>query len=75
VPTVHHSPREIDDEFYAKLDNPYSHPQIVELIATASVFEFFPRFVMRAAYSSDPSPQEYSCRRRPDMRLLAAACR
>jgi AhpD family alkylhydroperoxidase len=42
---LHHSPSKIDDAFYMKLKNSYSHPQIVELIATASVFEFFPRFV------------------------------
>jgi AhpD family alkylhydroperoxidase len=42
---LHHSAREIDDEFYAKLKNVYNHQQIIELIATAAVFEFFPRFV------------------------------
>jgi AhpD family alkylhydroperoxidase len=42
---LHHSPREIDDAFYARLKAVYKDPQIVELIATASVFEFFPRFV------------------------------
>ena len=39
------SGRELDDEFYAKLKNVFTDQQIVELVATASVFEFFPRFV------------------------------
>jgi alkylhydroperoxidase family enzyme len=42
---LHHSAREIDDAFYAKLKTVYNDQQIVELVATASVFEFFPRFV------------------------------
>lgn len=53
---LHHSPREIDDEFYAKLKTTYSHPQIVELIATASVFEFFPRFVDALRIPVTPAP-------------------
>jgi AhpD family alkylhydroperoxidase len=42
---LHHSASLIDDAFYAKLKAVYNDQQIVELIATASVFEFFPRFV------------------------------
>ena len=42
---LHHSATQIDDAFYAKLKTVYSDQQIIELIATASVFEFFPRFV------------------------------
>lgn len=42
---LHHSAREIDDAFYAKLKNVYNDQQILELIATAAAFEFFPRFV------------------------------
>ena len=42
---LHRSGRELDDEFYAKLKNVFTDQQIVELVATASVFEFFPRFV------------------------------
>jgi AhpD family alkylhydroperoxidase len=42
---LHHSATQIDDSFYAKLKSMYNDQQIVELIATASVFEFFPRFV------------------------------
>ena len=42
---LHHSASQIDDAFYAKLKAVYNDEQIVELVATASVFEFFPRFV------------------------------
>ncbi len=42
---LHHSATQIDDSFYAKLKSVYNDQQIVELVATASVFEFFPRFV------------------------------
>ena len=42
---LHHSASQIDDAFYAKLKTVYNDEQIVELVATASVFEFFPRFV------------------------------
>jgi AhpD family alkylhydroperoxidase len=42
---LHHSATRIDDAFYARLKIVYNDQQIVELVATASVFEFFPRFV------------------------------
>jgi AhpD family alkylhydroperoxidase len=42
---LHHCAREIDDVFYAGLRSVYNDQQIVELIASAAVFEFFPRFV------------------------------
>ena len=42
---LHHSATQIDDDFFAKLKTVYDDRQIIELIATASVFEFFPRFV------------------------------
>lgn len=42
---LHHSATQIDDDFFAKLKTVYNDRQIIELIATASVFEFFPRFV------------------------------
>jgi uncharacterized peroxidase-related enzyme len=57
---LHHSPREIDDAFYAKLKAVYSDPQIVELIATASVFEFFPRFVDALRIPVTPVKQKNS---------------
>ena len=42
---LHHSAREVDDAFFAKLKAVFNDQQIVELVAAASVFEFFPRFV------------------------------
>jgi uncharacterized peroxidase-related enzyme len=42
---LHRSPKEIDDGFFAELKTVYTDPQIVELFATASAFELFPRFV------------------------------
>ena len=42
---LHHSAREIDDGFFAKLKSMYNDQQILELMATAAAFEFFPRFV------------------------------
>ena len=57
---LHHSAREIDDTFFAKLKAMYSTPQIVELIATASVFEFFPRFVDALRIPLTPAPKNAS---------------
>jgi len=42
---IHRSGRDLDDTLFAELKNAYNDAQIVELIATAAVFEFFPRFV------------------------------
>jgi len=42
---IHRSGRDLDDALFAELKNAYNDAQIVELIATAAVFEFFPRFV------------------------------
>lgn len=42
---LHHSPREIDDAFYATLKSVFSDAEIIELTATAAAFEFFTRFV------------------------------
>jgi alkylhydroperoxidase family enzyme len=55
---LHRSGRELDDEFYAKLKIVFSDQQIVELVATASVFEFFPRFVdgLRIPITRAPVP-------------------
>jgi len=54
---LHHSASEIDDDFYAKLKAVYDDRQIVELIATAAVFEFFPRFVDALRIPVTPVPQ------------------
>jgi AhpD family alkylhydroperoxidase len=53
---LHHSAHEIDDAFYEKLKAVYSDQQIIELIATASVFEFFPRFVDALRIPTTPAP-------------------
>lgn len=53
---LHRSGRELDDEFYAKLKTVFTDQQIVELVATASVFEFFPRFVDGLRIPITPAP-------------------
>jgi AhpD family alkylhydroperoxidase len=55
---VHRSADEIDDPFYAQLKTAFSDQQIVELIATASVFEFFPRFVDALRIPTTPRPEK-----------------
>jgi len=42
---LHQSASAVDDAFYGKLKERFHHQQIVELVATASAFEFLPRFV------------------------------
>jgi uncharacterized peroxidase-related enzyme len=54
---LHHSAREIDDAFYARLKTVYNDKQIVELIATAAAFEFFPRFVDALRIPVTPIPK------------------
>ena len=53
---LHHSATEVDDAFFAKLKEMYSDPEIVELMATASAFEFFPRFVDALRIPTTPPP-------------------
>jgi alkylhydroperoxidase family enzyme len=57
---LHRSASEIDDAFYAELKAMFSDPQIIELIATASVFEFFPRFVDALRIPTTPLPAKAS---------------
>lgn len=57
---LHHSASQIDDSFYARLKAVYSDPQIVELVAAASVFEFFPRFVDALRIPVTPAPKNNS---------------
>jgi AhpD family alkylhydroperoxidase len=57
---LHHSAREIDDAFFARLKTVYNDQQIVELVATASVFEFFPRFVDALRIPVTPSVKNRS---------------
>jgi AhpD family alkylhydroperoxidase len=42
---LHRSPAEITDEFFAELKQRFTDSQMVELFASASAFELFPRFV------------------------------
>ena len=57
---LHHSAREIDDGFFAKLKSMYNDRQILELIATAAAFEFFPRFVDALRIPTTPVPENTS---------------
>lgn len=53
---LHHSAREIDDAFYARLKAVYDERQILELMATAAAFAFFPRFVDALRIPTTPVP-------------------
>jgi AhpD family alkylhydroperoxidase len=53
---IHHSAHEIDDAFFAKLKTMMSDSEIVELMATACAFEFFPRFVDALRIPMTPAP-------------------
>lgn len=54
---LHRSPKEIDEGFFAELKSAYSDPQIIELMATASAFELFPRFVDGLQIPTTPIPE------------------
>jgi AhpD family alkylhydroperoxidase len=54
---LHRSPKEIDDGFFAQLKSAYSDSQIIELMATASGFELFPRFVDALRIPITPLPE------------------
>ncbi len=54
---LHRSAREIDDDFYAKLQSVYNNLQILELTAVAAAFEFFPRFVDGLRIPVTPPPK------------------
>jgi uncharacterized peroxidase-related enzyme len=54
---LHRSPGELDDDFFAKLKSAYTDPQIVELVATASAFELFPRLVDGLRIPTTPIPE------------------
>jgi uncharacterized peroxidase-related enzyme len=55
---LHHSPFDINDDFFAKLKNVYNDPQIIELMATAAAFELFPRFVEALRIPATPVPKK-----------------
>ena len=54
---LHRSAREVDGAFYAQLRALFDEPQIIELMATAGAFEFFPRFVDGLAIPITPTPE------------------
>lgn len=53
---LHRSPAEITDEFFATLKQHFTDAQIIELIAAASAFELFPRFVDGLRIPITPAP-------------------
>jgi uncharacterized peroxidase-related enzyme len=55
---LHRSADEIDDAFYKLLQQTFSLPEIIELMATAATFEFFPRFVSSLHIPTTPLPGE-----------------
>jgi AhpD family alkylhydroperoxidase len=54
---LHKSGLELHDALYAELKAAYSDAQIVELVAAASIFEFFPRFVDGLRIPLTPPPK------------------
>jgi alkylhydroperoxidase family enzyme len=55
---LHRSPDEINDDFYARLKACFSDPEIIEILATASAFEFFTRFVDALRIPTTPPAKE-----------------
>ncbi len=53
---VHRSAYELDDAFYAELKRAYNDQQIIELLATATAFDFFTRFVDALRIPTTPVP-------------------
>jgi uncharacterized peroxidase-related enzyme len=60
---LHKSGQNLDDASYAELKAVYTDPQIVELIAAAAIFEFFPRFVDGLRIPLTPPPESNECDR------------
>jgi alkylhydroperoxidase family enzyme len=54
---LHRSPYELDDDFYRELKAAYSDEEIIELMATAAAFDFFPRFVDALRIPTTPLPE------------------
>lgn len=53
---LHRSGHDLDDALFEELKDAYGPAQIVELTATAAVFEFFPRFVDGLRIPVTPAP-------------------
>jgi AhpD family alkylhydroperoxidase len=54
---IHRSGRDLDDSLFAELKGYYGDAEIIELIASAAVFEFFPRFVDGLRIPVTPLPE------------------
>jgi uncharacterized peroxidase-related enzyme len=54
---LHHSGKQLDDKSFAELKAVLSDQAIVELVAAASIFEFFPRFVDGLRIPVTPTPK------------------
>ncbi len=54
---LHRSAGEIDDQFFTELKSVFNDQQIIELMATASAFELFPRFVDALRIPITPPPE------------------
>jgi uncharacterized peroxidase-related enzyme len=54
---IHESPHALDDLFYSKVKKCFSDEEIIELVAVASAFEFFPRFVSALRIPVTPLPE------------------
>ena len=55
---IHRAASELDDEFFAGLKQSFTDQQIIELVATACAFEFFPRFVDALRIPLTPPPTQ-----------------
>jgi alkylhydroperoxidase family enzyme len=53
---LHRTAAEITDDFFAELKQHFTNPQLIELIATASAFELFPRLVDALRIPITPAP-------------------
>ena len=53
---LHRSAQDVDDDFFAWLKSAFTDAQIVELVATASAFELFPRLVDGLRIPTTPIP-------------------
>jgi hypothetical protein len=69
---LHRSPYEIDDEFYASLQTVFSEPEIIELMATASAWEFFTRFVDALRIPTTPLSETPRPKASPDVQAAPA---
>lgn len=54
---IHRSAADIDDAFYAVLKSVFSDPEIIELAAVSSAYEFFTRFVDSLRIPTTPLPE------------------